>query len=116
VKGAAKWNVEPKNIRWRKYNAISLEMYGSGSNGAVAFDIKDSGGEIWRYIIDDNFTGWKEIICPLKNFFARKDWQPDNATKNEILDFPIMSFQFEPRLPGKGVYYFGCVKLIRIKK
>ena len=116
VKGAAKWEVLPQDVKWRAYNAISLEMYGSNSGGVVAFDIKDKGGEIWRYIIDDDFTGWKEIICPFKDFFVRKDWQPDSATKNETLDFPVMSFQFEPRLPGKGVYYFDCVKLVRIKK
>jgi len=116
VKGADKWEVLPQDVKWRAYNAISLEMYGTNSGGVVAFDIKDKGGEIWRYIIDDDFTGWKEIICPLKDFFVRKDWQPDSATKNETLDFPVMSFQFEPRLPGKGVYYFDCVKLVRIKK
>jgi len=116
VKGAAKWEVPPQDIKWRAYNAISLQMYGSNSGGVVAFDIKDKGGEIWRYIIDDDFTGWKEIICPFKDFFPRKDWQPDSAAKNETLDFPVMSFQFEPRLPGKGVYYFDCVKLLRVKK
>lgn len=116
VKGAAKWLVEPQNIKWRAYNAISLEMYGTNSGGVVAVDIKDKGGEIFRYIIDDDFTGWKEITCPFKNFFVRKDWQPDSATKNEKLDFPVMSFQFEPRLPGKGIYYFDCVKVIRIRK
>ena len=116
VKGAAKWEVTPQNIKWRSFNAISLQMYGTNSGGVVAFDLKDKGGEIWRYIIDDDFTGWKEIVCPFKDFFPRKDWQPDSATKNETLDFPVMSFQFEPRLPGKGVYYFDCVKLIRIKK
>lgn len=116
VKGAAKWGVLPQNIKWRSFNAVSLQIYGTNNGGVVAFDIKDKGGEIWRYIIDDDFTGWREIICPLKNFFVRKDWQPDSAVKNEVLDFPIMSFQFEPRLPGKGVYYFDCVKVIRAKK
>ncbi len=116
VKGAGKWIVEPKDIKWRAYNAISLQMYGSNSGGVVAFDIKDKGGEIWRYIIDDDFTGWKEITCRFKDFFLRCDWQPDSAEKNEMLDFPVMSFQFEPRLPGKGIYYFDCVRLIRAKK
>jgi hypothetical protein len=116
VKGAGKWIVEPKDIKWRAYNAISLQMYGSNSGGVVAFDIKDKGGEIWRYIIDDDFTGWKEITCRFKDFFLRRDWQPDSAEKNEMLDFPVMSFQFEPRLPGKGIYYFDCVRLIRAKK
>jgi hypothetical protein len=116
VKGAAKWLLEPKDIKWKQYNAISIQMYGEGAGGVVAFDIKDAKGEIWRFIIDDDFTGWKEITCPFKDFFVRKDWQPDSAEKNEILDFPIMSFQFEPRLPGKGLYLFDCVKLIKVKK
>lgn len=116
VKGAAQWIIMPKDIKWKAYNAISLQMYGTSSSGVIAFDLKDAGGEVWRYIIDDDFTGWKEIVCPLKDFFPRKDWQPDSATKNETLDFPVMSFQFEPRLPGKGVYYFDCVKVVRVKK
>lgn len=116
VKGAAQWLVEPQKISWNKYNTISLQMYGGNSNSVVAFDIKDAKGEIWRFIIDDDFSGWKEIICPFKDFFVRKDWQPDTAEKNEIIDFPIMSFQFEPRLAGKGTYYFDCVKLTRTKK
>jgi len=115
VKGAGIWLVRPQDIKWRHYNAFSIYMYGANTGSVVAFDIKDTHGEIWRYIIDDDFTGWKEIICPFKDFFPRKDWQPETATKNEIIDFPIMSFQFEPRLPGKGVYYFDCVKVFKKK-
>ena len=113
VKGAAQWMINPKDVKWNKYKAISIYVYGANTAGVIAFDIKDSGREIWRFLIDDDFTGWKEIICPLKRFFPRKDWQPNDADNNEKLDFPIMSFQFEPRLPGKGVYYFDCVKLIK---
>ena len=115
VKGAAKWLIKPQEINWKKYNAFSFYMYGSNSQGVVAFDIKDSKNEMWRFIVKDNFQGWKEIICPLDKFFPRGDWQPDNAETNQVLDFPIVSFQFEPRLPGKGVYYFDCVSLIRVK-
>ena len=79
----------------------------------AAFDIKDKGQEVWRFLLDDDFTGWKEIACSLKEFFPRKDWQPETAERNEVLDFPIMSFQFEPRLPGKGTYYFDCLKLVK---
>jgi len=115
VAGAARWLHQPSDINWKAYNAISLQMHGSGSGGVVAFDIKDSGGELWRFLLDDDTAGWKEVVCPLNQFFPRGDWQPDTAEKNERLDFPIMSFQFEPRLAGKGVYLFDCVKLIRVK-
>lgn len=116
VKGAAQWLIEPQKINWKKYNAISLQMYGSNSGSVAAFDIKDAKGEVWRFIVDDDFSGWKEIICPFSGFFVRKDWQPDAAEKNEAMDFPIMSFQFEPRLPGKGTFYFDCIKLVKVKK
>lgn len=115
VSGAARWLKEPGDINWKAYNAISVQMHGSGSGGVVAFDIKDSGGELWRFLLDDDTAGWREVICPLEEFFPRGDWQPDTAERNEQLDFPIMSFQFEPRLAGKGIYLFDCVKLIRVK-
>lgn len=113
VTGAAQWRARPEEISWKRYNAIKISMYGNSSNAVVAFDIKDAGGEIWRFLLDDDFNGWKEITCPFALFFARKDWQPDNADGNEQLDFPLKSFQFEPRLPGKGVLYFDCVTLVR---
>lgn len=112
VKGAAKWEATPESIDWKRYNALSVQMYGGNLGGVVAFDVKDAGGEMWRFLLDDDFAGWREIICPLVEFFPRRDWQPESARRNEVLDFPIMSFQFEPRFPGKGVYYFDCIKLI----
>lgn len=116
IKGAADWIVEPGQINWPSYKAISLQVYGGNTGGVIAFDIKDKGGELWRFLIDDDFTGWKEVVCPLKEFFPRGDWQPDTAQRNEKLDFPIMSYQFEPRLPGSGVFYFDCMKVTRSKK
>ena len=115
VKGAAQWLVKPEEINWKEYNALAISMYGDNSGGVIAFDIKDAGGEMWRYLLDDDFKGWKNISCSFSEFFPRKDWQPQDAQVNELLDLPIMSFQFEPRLPGKGTYYFDCVKLIRVK-
>ncbi|MBU4234693.1 MAG: hypothetical protein KKF43_19450 [Proteobacteria bacterium] len=116
VKGAAKWEVPPEKIKWDKYNAFSVYMYGKNSKGKVAFDIKDSGFEIWRFMIDDDFEGWKEIVMPFSEFFARADWQPFNADRNSVRDFPIMTFQLEPRRPDKGVYLFDCVSLKKVKK
>src|SRR3989338_2029571 len=49
------WLINPEDVRWDKYNAISFYMYGTGSNADVAFDIKDNGNEIWRFIVKDNF-------------------------------------------------------------
>jgi len=113
--GADRWVIKPQDIDWSKYNAVSLYMYGSNSEGVIAFDIKDKGGEFWRFLLDDDFTGWKEIVCPLEHFFSRGDWQPEDAVRDEILDFPIMSFQFEPRMPGKGICHFDCIKFKKHK-
>lgn len=105
------WLVKPQDIDWNKYNAFSFYMYGSDTKTQVAFDIKDNGNEMWRFMLEDNFKGWKKIVCPFKEFFARGDWQPDSADKNANLDFPVKSFQFEPRPEAGGTVYFDCLEL-----
>jgi hypothetical protein len=107
------WLVKPENIKWNEYSAISFYMYGSDSKTKVAFDIKDNGNEIWRYQTEDNFKGWKQIVCPFKNFMPRDDWQPDSSDKNVTLDFPLKSYQFEPRPEAKGTLYFDTVELTK---
>lgn len=108
----AAWLVTPESIDWKKYNAISFYIYGSGAKTKIAFDIKDSGNEMWRFIITDDFSGWKQIICPFNEFFARGDWQPQTADANAMLDFPVKSFQFEPLAEAKGALYIDTVELI----
>lgn len=105
------WLVTPEVIKWAKYKGVSFFMYGSDSKTRLAFDVKDNGNEIYRYLIEDNFKGWKEIVCPFDQFFARGDWQPDSADKNAVMDFPLKSYQFEPLPESKGTLYFDEVKL-----
>ena len=107
------WLVKPENIKWSEYNAIAFYMYGNESKTKIAFDIKDNGNELWRFMLEDNFKGWKRIVCSFNDFFARGDWQPNNADKNSTLDFPIKSFQFEPLPQAKGILYFDDAELIR---
>ena len=113
TKGADNWIIKTSEINWSKYKAISLYMYGGDSGAVIAFDLKDNGGELWRFLLDDDFKGWKEIVCPLVEFFPRNDWQPDTADNDEELDFPILSFQFEPRVPGKRIHNFDCIKVVK---
>ena len=109
----ANWSLKPADIKWEDYSAVSFYVYGTDSKGKIAFDIKDNGGEIWRFIVDDDFTGWKRIVCSFDKFIVRDDWQPDGADKNGQLDFPVKIFQFEP-LPGsKGTLYFDTVELVK---
>jgi hypothetical protein len=114
AEGAGCWLQTPQQINWQQFNALSIQVYGANTGGVIALDVKDAGGELWRFLIDDNFTGWQQVKCRFKHFFPRGDWQPQAATVNEKLDFPIQSYQLEPRLPGQGVYYFDCVKLINV--
>ncbi len=107
----AGWLLKTEDIAWEKYEGISFYMYGSNSGADVAFDIKDNGNEIWRFMVKDDFTGWKQIICAFDKFYVRDDWQPDNADKNGKIDYPIKSYQFEPR-SGKGTLYFDAVALM----
>ncbi|MDD5595147.1 MAG: carbohydrate binding domain-containing protein [Candidatus Omnitrophica bacterium] len=109
----AVWDVKPETIKWDDYKAISFYMNGTDSKVKVAFDVKDNGGELWRFITEDNFKGWKQIVCPFKGFVARTDWQPETADKNGTIDFPLKSYQFEPLPPAKGVLYFDKVELIK---
>jgi hypothetical protein len=113
VKGAGAWLAEPKDIDFTKYNAVSFYVYGVNTGGQVAIDLVDSGSEYWRALIDDNFTGWKELVIPFGNFFARGDWQPQGADKNAELNFPIRVFQFEPLPAGKGKLYFDYLRLVK---
>lgn len=109
----AGWLVKPEEINWQEYNAISFYMYGSNSGANIAFDIKDNGQEMWRFMVTDDFQGWKQMLCPFEQFFARDDWQPQDADNNFNLDFPLQSYQFEPRPEAKGTLYFDQVELIK---
>lgn len=106
------WLVQPEVIDWGKYKGISFYMFGSNSGAAAAVDIKDNVGEIWRYLVTDNFKGWQKVECLFSGFSARSDWQPDSADKNGQLDFPVKSYQFEILPAAKGTLYFDEVELI----
>jgi len=106
------WLKKPQEIAWEKYGAISFYMYGTDSKADIAFDVKDAGNEMWRFMVKDDFKGWKQVVCAFDKFFVRDDWQPQSADKNGKLDFPLKSFQFEPRPSAKGTLYFDEVVLV----
>jgi hypothetical protein len=109
----AVWEKDFQKVSWDQYNAIGFQMFGN-QTGTVAFDLKDAGGELHRYLVQDDFSGWKEIVIPFSKFKAREDWQPQSADGNKQLDFPVKSFQWEPKSVGQGVLYFDCVRLSHI--
>lgn len=109
----ANWSIKPSDIKWEEYNAISFYVYGTDSKAKIAFDIKDNGGEIWRFLTQDDFKGWKRVVCNFDKFVVRDDWQPESADKNSQLDFPIKIFQFEPLPESKATLYFDTVELVK---
>ena len=109
----ANWKIKPSDIKWENYSAISFYVYGTDSKAKIAFDIKDNGGEMWRFITVDDFKGWKRVVCNFDKFMVRDDWQPPDADKNGKLDFPIKIFQFEPLPESKGILYFDTVELVK---
>ena len=107
----AAWLVKNTDIDWAKYSAISLYVYGSDSKATVAIDLKDSGNELWRYVVADDFKGWKRFVLPFKGFRARDDWQPEGADTNLKLDFPLKTYQVEVLPEAKGVLYVDTIEL-----
>jgi hypothetical protein len=107
------WLVNPDDIKWKDYKGFSFYMHGSNSKGKVAFDIKDNGNELWRFIVEDNFEGWQQVFCYFDQFAARNDWQPESSDKNGVINFPIRVFQFEPLPPLKGTIYLDTVELVK---
>ena len=109
----AQWILNPADIKWEDYSGISFYIYGTDSKAKIALDVKDNGGEIWRFITDDDFKGWKKVVVSFDTFLVRDDWQPDGADKNAQIDFPIKVFQFEPLPESKGTLYFDTVELVK---
>ncbi|MDD5196896.1 MAG: carbohydrate binding domain-containing protein [Candidatus Omnitrophota bacterium] len=109
----ASWSINPEDIQWVEYQGFSFYMYGTDSKARLAFDIKDNGNELWRFVVADDFKGWKKIVCNFDKFMVRDDWQPDTADKNAKIDFPIKIFQFEPLAESKGTLYFDTVELVK---
>lgn len=110
IKNAAQWRVPPSKIKWNNYDALGFYIYGEASGNDIAVDVIDNGKEYWRYLIKDDTKGWKEVVIPFSDFKARTDWQPDIATRNDAIDFPINAFQLEPKT-GAGTFYIDKVFL-----
>ena len=111
--GRAGWITPPDKIKWENYDAFSVFIRGD-HNGRVAIDLSDAHAEMWRHIVKVDYKGWRRFIIPFNDFSVRRDWQPAKAIQNRVMDFPIKSFQFEPKDPGEGTLYIDCVKLIKL--
>lgn len=107
----AGWQVA-EEIDWTQYTGIAFHMFGRGTKKTLAFDLQDTGGEIWRCLVKDESRGWSRKVCGFREFFCRTDWQPEDAAKNGRMDFPLLNFRFAPLPPYKGILYIDTVELI----
>jgi hypothetical protein len=110
IKNAAQWKIAPSKIKWDIYDALTFFIYGESSGNDIAVDIVDNGKEYWRTLIKDDTKGWKEVTIPFADFKTRTDWQPDTATRNNTIDFPVEAFQFAPK-SGAGTIFIDKVSL-----
>lgn len=109
----SRWEISFETVDWLGYGAFSIQFYGNNS-GEVAFDLLDNGGEIYRFMILDNFKGWKEIIIPFSALKPLSDFHQQKAHGNNQIDLPIKAFQLEPMTSGKGSFNVDCVKLVKL--
>lgn len=66
---------------WSAHQGIRFWWEGHDNGGKVAFEIKDGGAngeasELWTTSFTDDFTGWKQIEIPFRDFTYRTDYQP----------------------------------------
>ncbi len=123
VAGALWEGPQPDKIQWSDFVGIKFMLNNATSTGTaaqpaadptqIAFDVKDAGGEMWRYAVTSDRKGWVEVAVPLTQFKVRDDWQPATADGNRQLDFPLQSFQWEPKSMGEGTLFVDCVKLYK---
>jgi hypothetical protein len=111
--GRSGWIVPPEKISWKDYEAFSIALKGKGV-GKVAIDLKDSGGELWRYTLHVDTPQWKKFTIPFDDLAVRRDWQPESAVLNKYIDYPFNSFQIEPKKLGSGTLYADCVQFVEL--
>lgn len=106
----AGWPVNPKDIEWNKYSGFSFYIYGGNSGNKIKLHVTDNGSEIFEYVFTDDFIGWKDITCNFNDFYAGP-WQPENADKNNKIDFPVKSFTFIFPSGETGTLYIDRAEL-----
>ncbi|MCK5707597.1 MAG: CIA30 family protein [Candidatus Aureabacteria bacterium] len=95
------WTVKPDEIDFNKYNAFGFYIKGDNTGNTIAVDLFDKDKEVFRYMITDDSKSWKEIVIPFNKFISRNDYQSNSSKSNKKIDFPILTYQFEP-FGGKG--------------
>lgn len=112
-KGNSGWEIKPDDIDWSTFDGISFYIRGD-SLSPIAIDIKDTYDQLWRFTIRKKLQGWEKITIPFEEFKTRTDWQPPKARRNNKMDFPIKTFQIEPKKQGTGTLYIDCLKAVTI--
>lgn len=110
AKAAGQWTDVPEEINWQQYGALSVWMLGEGQEAVIAFDIKDARGKVFRFLLMDDQTGWKQEICPFDQF-KPVDGEWVSTPEEGFPVFPLMSFQLKPMAIAQGTILVDAVSL-----
>jgi hypothetical protein len=102
------WSTSPDKIDFSKYNSFGFYFKGENTGNTIAVDVFDKDREIFRYEFNDDSSDWKEMTIPFSSFKLRTDYQPDWNKSNKAIDFPIVTYQFEP-MTGTGKLIKGYI-------
>ena len=85
------------SMDWSTWLGVTFWVYGADSGGVLLFEIQENRNpgsmvndvEVWSYSFQDNFTGWKTVLCPLEQISPQGDWErrpagwpiPDGSTR-----------------------------------
>jgi carbohydrate binding protein with CBM11 domain len=106
----------PENIDWSKYNTLSFRMYSANAENSQIMvicesNIEESRGNYYFKKLTVDWTGWKTIVIPFKDF--GKSRKP--VGWNHITSFKLYNHGWGLK-PVKGSeYYVDDIKLITVK-
>jgi endo-1,4-beta-xylanase len=107
----AVYNVPGNKADWSGISTFSMWAYGQNSGESFHVILEDAGLEQLWYSVTDNWEGWQQLNMPLEDFQSRTDWQSDQATVNQVIDYPLKSIHFCAAHGGTFNMYFDLFEV-----
>lgn len=82
---------DPKIVwDWSQYKSLSFWVKSSGSKERFVIELDDVNKEVfWSALVKADSTEWTKVVIPFKQIRARSEWQPADAKKNSVIDWPV---------------------------
>jgi hypothetical protein len=94
---------------WTGMTTFKLWVKGGNSGNKFELQLQDAQDELFITRVQDNFTGWKQLVIPLSEFKHRNDYQNPTAKSNEAIDYPLRNIQISTNQGSGGK---GSIKLV----